>query len=189
MKKNVLKLVATMCVLSLALVACGKDTDKSDSMSKKSTTTTTADAMNKESVGQIAMADKSFSTLVDLVVATGLDKVLQGEGTYTVFAPSNDAFAKVDKDTLAALQANKAALKQVLTYHVLATTVKSSDLVDGAKVATVEGSMLTIGVDGDKVTVTDDTGHTYNVTKADITGSNGVIHVIDGVLIPADLKL
>lgn len=185
MKKTVLTMIATICLLSLVLVACGND----DKESSSDTTKSTAAMEEKKSVGEIAMADDSFSTLVDLVVATGLDEVLQGEGTYTVFAPSNDAFAKVDPATLAALQANKDALKQVLTYHVLDTTVLAADLEDGAVVTTVEGSELTIGVDGDKVTVTDDNGNTYNVTKADITGSNGVIHVIDGVLVPMDLKL
>lgn len=191
MRKTILKVVAVLCVASLALVACSSDSD-SDKESKETTTTK---AMKEEStkdmtIVEIASGNEDFSTLVSAVQAAGLVDLLSGEGTYTVFAPTNDAFAKIDKATLDTLLANKEELTKVLTYHAVATAVvKSGDLTDGQKITTAEGSELTIGVKDGKVTVTTDAGVTANVVQADIEGSNGVIHVIDTVLLPKNLAL
>jgi len=189
MKKSILKVIALLCIASLALVAC------SDSDSDSETTTTTAKAAEETStkdktIVEIAVANEDFSTLVSAVQAAELAELLSGEGTFTVFAPNNAAFEKIEPATLEALLANKAELTKVLTYHALATAVvKSGDLTDGQEITTAEGSKLTIGVKDGKVTVTTDNGVTANVISADIEGSNGVIHVIDTVLLPANLAL
>ena len=182
MKKTILKVIALLCIASLVLVACSdsdSDKDKADS------TTTTKKAaeetsMKDKTIVDIAVANPDFSTLVAAVQAADLGDLLATEGTFTVFAPTNEAFAKIDKATLDTLLANKAELTKVLTYHAVATAaVMSSDLTDGQVITTAEGSKLTIGVKDGKVTV----------TTADIEGSNGVIHAIDTVLLPKNLAL
>jgi len=194
MKKTIIKLLVTLSILSLVVVACGDD--KKDSESKKATTeTTAADKMSEEekmkdmTIVEIAVGNEDFSTLVTAVTAADLGETLSGEGPFTLFAPTNDAFAKIDKATLTALLANKVELTKVLTYHAAAAKVLSGDLTDGMVVDSVEGSKLTINVKDGKVTVTTDAGVVANVVTADIEGSNGVIHAIDTVLLPKNLKL
>ncbi len=120
----------------------------------------------------------SFNTLVTAVQAAGLFDTLKGPGPYTVFAPTDEAFAKVPKDKLDALLKDKAALTKVLTYHVVPGKVMAKDVKPG-KVKTVEGSSLTIAVNGGNVTVDN-----AKVVKTDVAADNGVIHVIDTVLMP-----
>ncbi|CAO3863345.1 fasciclin domain-containing protein [Achromobacter mucicolens] len=120
----------------------------------------------------------SFNTLVIAVQAAGLVDTLKGPGPYTVFAPTDEAFAKVPKDKLDALLKDKAALTKVLTYHVVPGKVMAKDVKPG-KVKTVEGSSLTIAVNGGNVTVDN-----AKVVKTDVAADNGVIHVIDTVLMP-----
>ena len=119
-----------------------------------------------------------FNTLVTAVEAAGLTATLKGPGPFTVFAPTDAAFAKIPKDKLDALLKDKAALTKVLTYHVVAGKVLAADVKPGA-VPTVQGSSLTVAVQGKKVMVDKAT-----VTKTDIVTDNGVIHVIDTVLMP-----
>jgi len=120
----------------------------------------------------------SFTTLVAAVEAAGLVDVLKGDGPFTVFAPTDDAFAALPEGTVEGLLADPEALAAILTYHVVAGKVMSSDLSDGMMAATVNGAEITIGT-MDGVTVND-----ANVTAADIEASNGVIHVIDKVILP-----
>ena len=175
------KLGALAVAAALALAACGSSDDSS---SKKDTTTTTAPA--KKTVVSVAAANDDFSTLVSAVKAAGLVETLSGNGPFTVFAPTNDAFAKVDEATLDSLlqPENKDQLASILTYHVVAGKVMAADLTDGQVVETVNGQELTVGIDGDTVTLTDANGGTATVTKADLDAGNGVIHVIDSVLMP-----
>ncbi|MGR6805145.1 fasciclin domain-containing protein [Sphaerotilus natans] len=119
----------------------------------------------------------SFKTLVAAVQAAGLVDTLKGPGPFTVFAPSDEAFAKVPKATLDALLKDKAALTKVLTYHVVPGKVMAADVKAG-KVRTVQGQELTIGTSGG-VTVDN-----ARVTATDVAASNGVIHVIDTVVMP-----
>lgn len=119
-----------------------------------------------------------FNTLVTAVEAAGLTATLKGPGPFTVFAPTDAAFAKIPKAKLDALLKDKAALTAVLTYHVVAGKVMAADVKPGA-VPTVQGSSLTVAVKGKKVMVDKAT-----VTKTDIVTDNGVIHVIDTVLMP-----
>ncbi len=132
----------------------------------------------------IASGDPQFKTLTKALGAAGLVTTLQGKGPFTVFAPTDAAFAAVPKATLDDLlkPANKAKLVKVLTYHVVPGAVLSTSLKSG-DVKSVEGSSLKVVVAAGKVTVGG-----ANVVKADIKASNGVIHVIDKVLLPADAK-
>lgn len=140
------------------------------------------DTMSKNIV-EIASANKDFSTLVTAVKAAGLVETLSGKGPFTVFAPTNEAFAKLPKGTVEDLlkPENKAKLTAILTYHVVGAKVMAADAIkmDGKSAKTVNGQEIAIKVKDGKVMVNDAT-----VTTADIVASNGVIHVIDSVLLP-----
>lgn len=126
-----------------------------------------------------AVAAGNFQTLVSAVEAAGLVDTLKGEGPFTVFAPTDEAFAKIPEDQLEALLANKTQLTEVLTYHVVAGKVMSTDLTDDMSVPTVQGENVTINLDDDSVMVND-----AKVVQADIECINGVVHAIDTVLMP-----
>ena len=133
-----------------------------------------------------AVNSKDHTTLVAAVKAAGLVDTLSGKGPFTVFAPTNAAFAKLPAGTVDTLvkPENKAALTKILTYHVVAGKLNAADLTDGKKLKTVEGEELTVKNAGGKVTLTDAKGGTSTVTIADVNQSNGVIHVVDTVLMP-----
>ena len=133
----------------------------------------------KKDIVDTAVAAGDFNTLVTAVKAAGLVETLKGEGPFTVFAPTDAAFAKVPTDTLNALLADKAALANVLTYHVVAGKVMAADVVKLTSAVTVQGQAVSIEVKDGKVYV-DGT----QVVTADIKASNGVIHVIDAVILP-----
>ena len=120
----------------------------------------------------------SFNTLVKAVQAAGLVDTLKGPGPFTVFAPTDEAFAKVPKEKLDALLKDKAALTKVLTYHVVPGKVVAASVKPGA-VKTVQGSSLNVAVAGGAVTVDN-----AKVVKTDVMADNGVIHVIDTVVMP-----
>jgi uncharacterized surface protein with fasciclin (FAS1) repeats len=122
----------------------------------------------------------SFKTLATALQAAGLVDTLKGAGPFTVFAPTDAAFAKIPKADLDALLADKEALTQVLTYHVVPGKVMASDVVKLKQAKTVEGSSVKIKVTDGKVKIDD-----ANVAATDIAASNGVIHVIDTVIMPA----
>ncbi|MDX2215167.1 MAG: fasciclin domain-containing protein [Oculatellaceae cyanobacterium bins.114] len=128
----------------------------------------------------IAASNSAFTTLVQAVQAAGLVETLSGDGPFTVFAPTNEAFAALPPGTLETLlrPENRDTLRQILTYHVVAGAVESSDIQPG-EVTTVQGSPVNLNVANGQVTVNDAT-----VRAADITASNGVIHVIDRVILP-----
>jgi uncharacterized surface protein with fasciclin (FAS1) repeats len=151
-------------------------------MSNPGTTPASAPAASGKTIVTIASGNKNFKTLVKALKAADLVETLSGEGPYTVFAPTDAAFAKLPKATLTNLlkPANKAQLKKVLTYHVVSGAVTSKMLKSGA-VATVEGSSVNVKVKGKNVTV-----NNAKVIIADVKASNGVIHAIDTVLIPAN---
>jgi len=138
-----------------------------------------------QTIVDIAVGNPDFSTLVTALQAAGLVDTLKGAGPFTVFAPTNAAFAKVDPATLTALLNDKAALTRVLTYHVVSGKVLAADVVKLTTAKTVEGSDVNIAVVGAGVTLNGST----NVTATDIMASNGVIHVIDSVLLPPNLTI
>lgn len=140
-----------------------------------------------------AVNSKDHTTLVAAVKAAGLVDTLSGKGPFTVFAPTNEAFAALPKGTVDDLlkPENKDKLVKILTCHVIPAKAMAADVAkmikdDGGmhKVKTVGGCELTLKADGGKVTVTDETGGVANVTIADVEQSNGAIHVIDKVLLP-----
>jgi uncharacterized surface protein with fasciclin (FAS1) repeats len=128
----------------------------------------------------VAEAAGSFSTLIAAVTAAGLVDTLQGEGPFTVFAPSDDAFAELPAGLVDSLlkEENRETLVKVLTYHVVPGTVMAKDVTTG-DVASVEGSTIAV-VAGDKVVL----NGSATVTSADVAASNGVIHIIDAVILP-----
>lgn len=127
-----------------------------------------------------AVGAGSFKTLVSLVKEAGLVETLKGDGPFTVFAPTDDAFKKLPKKTVDALLADKEKLKAVLLYHVVAGNVKAADVVNLKSAKTAGGQSINIMVAGNKVKLNKNT----SVIKTDIMATNGVIHVIDTVLIP-----
>jgi|TARA_R110000772_G_C13304762_1_gene439241 uncharacterized surface protein with fasciclin (FAS1) repeats len=133
----------------------------------------------KKDIVDTAVAAGDFNTLVTAVKAAGLVETLKGEGPFTVFAPTDAAFAKVPTDTLNALLADKAALANVLTYHVVAGKVMAADVVKLTSAETVQGQAVSIEVKDGKVYVDG-----AQVVTTDIKASNGVIHVIDAVILP-----
>lgn len=134
---------------------------------------------------EVASKSGQFKTLVAAVKAAGLVETLSGQGPFTVFAPTDAAFAKLPKGTLAKLlkPENKETLTKILTYHVVSGAVVSKDIKPG-EVQTVEGSSVKVTVKKGRIKV-----DKSKVIKADVKASNGVIHVIDQVLIPPGLKL
>jgi uncharacterized surface protein with fasciclin (FAS1) repeats len=170
--------VAVLCLAALALVAAGCGDDSKDTTTT-APATTTAQAATADVVA-LAKNTPDLSTLVAAVTAGDLATTLQGKGPFTVFAPTNTAFSDIQSTVDTLLKpANKADLQKVLTYHVVPGTYTAADLKDGQELTTVEGQKLTVSVDGDTVKVNDAT-----VEKADVNASNGVVHVIDTVLVP-----
>jgi uncharacterized surface protein with fasciclin (FAS1) repeats len=167
----------------LVLAACGDDEDDAatatTAAAAETTTAVTDEPAAAGDIVAVASAAPDFSTLVAAVQAAGLVETLQGPGPFTVFAPTNDAFAALPAGLVDALllPENKETLTKILTYHVVAGKVMAAD-VQAGDVPTVEGSNITITTDGG-VKIFD-----ANVVQTDIEASNGVIHVIDQVLVP-----
>ena len=139
------------------------------------------DMAQPKNIVQTAVAAGSFKTLAAALTAAGLVETLEGPGPFTVFAPTDEAFAKLPKGTVENLlkPENKEKLKAVLTYHVVSGSVDSKAVMNMESAATVNGSSVSIAVKGGSVMVND-----AKVVKADIACSNGIIHVIDTVLLP-----
>ena len=135
--------------------------------------------MGKKSIVETAVSAGTFNTLVTAVKAADLVEVLSGPGPFTVFAPTDDAFDKLPEGTIAKLLENKDKLKAILTYHVVPGKVMASDVVNLKSAKTVNGQNITIKVKGGTVMVDN-----AKVVKTDIDCTNGVIHVIDTVILP-----
>jgi len=163
-----MKIKALLVAGSLALAALGLTLTNAQSTTQNQTIT------------QIVATNPNFSTLLAAVQAAGLADTLSGEGPFTVFAPTNEAFAKIPKADLDKLLADKAALTKVLTYHVVAGRVPSSQVVMLKEAKTVQGQSVTIQVKDGKVILNGNS----TVTAVDIQAKNGIIHVIDTVLLP-----
>lgn len=134
-----------------------------------------------ETVVDIAVGSSDHTTLVAALSAAGLVETLQGSGPFTVFAPTNAAFEKLPAGTVESLvkPENKEKLSGILTYHVVAGNVKAADLSDGQVVQTINGQELTVSIKDGNVMI-----NGAKVTAADLNGSNGVVHVVDSVLMP-----
>ena len=172
--KTTNKILLTAAVLALAAAptlatagSCGSHAAKQAS-AEKATMSIYATAQ-----------EAGFTTLAAAVKAAGLDEVLANDGPFTVFAPTDEAFAKLPEGTVESLLQDIEALTAILTYHVVPGKVMAADVVGLSEAATVNGASIDIAVDGDVVKINDAT-----VTAADIAASNGVIHVIDTVILP-----
>lgn len=146
-----------------------------------------------ETIVGVAAGNKDFSTLVAAVKAAGLVETLNSAGPFTVFAPTNDAFAKLPAGTVDGLlkPEAKATLTAVLTYHVVAGEFKAAAVIDAIKknkgkfeITTVQGGKLIASLKGKNVILTDEKGNVATVVLADVAASNGVIHAIDSVVMP-----
>lgn len=179
--------LALATAAALALAACGSEaTDESAMVEEAAPTNTVVD---------VATANPDFSTLVSAVTAAGLGETLGGEGPYTVFAPTNEAFAKINEATLTELTTNDTQkLASILTYHVLAGKLDAATLVaaiesagdEGYSLTTVNGATLTATLVDGAVVLTDGNGGTAKVEATDVEADNGLIHAIDTVLMPAE---
>jgi uncharacterized surface protein with fasciclin (FAS1) repeats len=165
--------VAVALTTGLATAASAAPPAGADDSSTMTSSTT------KPTIVGGAAADPQFSTLVSAVTAAGLVDTLNGEGPFTVFAPTNAAFDKIPADQLQAILADKDKLTKILTYHVLPAKVLSKNLKKKQTVTTVEGSPATITVKKSGATIED-----AKIVKTDVKTSNGVIHVIDTVILP-----
>lgn len=154
-------------------------------------------AQKSKTVVEIAASNNSFSTLVAAVKAAGLVDALSSEGPFTVFAPTNEAFGKIDKITLSSLleKRNKSALANILKYHVVANDVRAKDVVSSLKVGNgktqitmLNGQTLKVVKKDGKIWLKDRNGNYSQIVKTDIIGKNGVIHVIDAVVMPKAKK-
>jgi uncharacterized surface protein with fasciclin (FAS1) repeats len=184
-----LRALGAFALVAVVAAGCGGNDSSDgaeDEMTDRTTMTTeapdTADGDGDEAGGtvvDVAAGNPDFSTLVEAVKAAGLVETLSGDGPFTVFAPTNDAFAKIPEDQLDAILADREQLTKILTYHVVPGRILAADLQPSQKVATVQGQEV-------EITVTDGTAtiNGANIVTTDIEASNGVIHVIDTVILP-----
>jgi uncharacterized surface protein with fasciclin (FAS1) repeats len=200
MKSRPARLSAGLLAMGLVLAACGDDDEPAETGDAPTTEaaedTTTSEATDEGTdegteeadIVDTAVAAGGFETLVTAVQAAGLEETLRGEGPFTVFAPTDDAFAALPEGTLETLLEDPTGdLAGILTYHVVAGEVLAADVAGlaGQEVETVNGATFTVNVGDDgSVSLTDAAGNEVGVVQTDITTSNGVIHVLDGVLLP-----
>jgi uncharacterized surface protein with fasciclin (FAS1) repeats len=183
MKKMNFKLMALAVVFSgFTMVGCSSE-QSSDSETEMDETMEMMEEAPVESntVVDIAIGSPDHTTLVAAVTAASLVEVLSGDGPFTVFAPTNAAFAALPAGTVEnlLLPENKEMLANILTYHVVAGNVMAADLSNGQKVTTVNGQELTVTIVDGNVMI-----NGAKVVAADLVGTNGVVHVIDGVVLP-----
>jgi uncharacterized surface protein with fasciclin (FAS1) repeats len=186
-------LLSAAVIGALALTAAVAPASAQDKMTKsemsgeKTVMVGGAAMFPSKNIIQNAVKSKDHTTLVAAVKAAGLVDTLEGKGPFTVFAPTNAAFAKLPAGTVDTLvkPENKATLTKILTYHVVPGKLEASDLTDGKKLKTVQGEELTIRRSGDTVMIIDAKGGSSTVTIPDVNQSNGVIHVVDTVLMPS----
>jgi uncharacterized surface protein with fasciclin (FAS1) repeats len=204
MTTRTVRLAAGLAALGVVASACGDDGADADTASTATPATVAATmapaatdvpmttpvpATTDADIVDTAIAAGDFTTLVAAVQAAGLEDTLRGEGPFTVFAPTDDAFAALPDGTIDTLLEDPAGdLTDILTYHVVAGAVPAADIVglDGQQITTVNGAAITVGVaDDGSVTLTDAAGNDVAVVATDVQANNGVIHVIDAVLLPA----
>ncbi len=170
-----------LATVGLAVAGCGGGGDSSSDGAATTAVpaaTTTEEAV-QENIVETAVAAGDFTTLTSLVEQAGLAGTLSANGPFTVFAPTDDAFAKVPQETLDSLAADPEALKAVLLYHVVDGEARATDVAELSSAETLNGKLVQLETTEGTVKVND-----AKVVHADVTASNGVIHVIDEVLIP-----
>lgn len=181
--------IALLAAGSLVLAACGEDGESADT----TVATTMAPAgdettvpMEEGDIIEVATAAGSFNTLAAALTAAGLVETLQGEGPFTVFAPTDAAFAALPAGLVDALllPENVEILKDILLFHVISGSEVTSDMVAAGDVEMASGDTATIVVDGSTITIAG-----APISAVDVQASNGVIHVIDAVMVPADVDV
>ncbi|KPM33429.1 Secreted and surface protein containing fasciclin-like repeat [Croceitalea dokdonensis DOKDO 023] len=194
-----MKTIKTLSVLALTAVlftACGeKKKEKAEEVMEETAEAVTevVEEQTTPNIVGVAVGNENFSTLVTAVTTAGLAETLSGDGPFTVFAPTNDAFAKLPEGTVASLlePASKDALTGILTYHVVAGKYEAAAVIEAINanngtftVSTVQGGTIDLSLNDGKVMLTDAKGGTSTVIMADVAASNGVIHAIDTVVMP-----
>lgn len=194
MQKRFFSVVAATCLSVVVFTACNNEAKEEEKMADTVAATTEAKPMEEagvmvgganmvpsKDIVDNAAASADHTTLVAAVKAAGLVETLKGAGPFTVFAPTNEAFAKLPAGTVDNLlkPEMKGDLTSILTYHVVAGAFKAADLKDGQKIKTVQGAELTVSIKDGKVMIDGAT-----VTIPDVISSNGVTHVIDAVVTP-----
>ena len=194
---TILKTLSILTITAVLFTACGdnkkedKTTDETEVMEVEETTDMAEQAT--PNIVEVAVGNENFSTLVAAVKAADLVETLSSEGPFTVFAPANDAFAKLPEGTVDTLlkTENKATLSGILTYHVVSGNYSAAAVVDAITknngkftVTTVNGGTINLSLKDGNVILTDAKGTTSTVIMADVAASNGVIHAIDTVVMP-----
>ncbi|MDN3642819.1 fasciclin domain-containing protein [Lutimonas halocynthiae] len=186
--KVILSLTIALFLMTAPFILANNDPNKNNN--KEATTEVTED---KATIVGVAASNADFSTLVAAVKAAGLVETLNSEGPFTVFAPTNDAFAKLPEGTVDSLlkEENKGTLTSILTYHVVAGKFAASDVLKAIKdnggkfiITTVNGEKLKAYTKDGKVMLKDAKGNTATIILTDVEASNGVIHAIDSVVMP-----
>jgi uncharacterized surface protein with fasciclin (FAS1) repeats len=178
MTKRTILLLASVLALALGVAACGGGDDETTGAT--TATEEKAAAATEENIVAVAQQTPDLSTLVKALSAAGLVETLEEPGPYTVFAPTNQAFEALGGTLNTLLEPqNKAELAEILTYHVVPGKLTSSELSDGQKLKTVQGDTLEVRIADGEVTV-----NGAKVVTPDVEASNGIVHVIDEVLIP-----
>ncbi|MBT8306637.1 MAG: fasciclin domain-containing protein [Maribacter sp.] len=193
-----MKMIKTLTVLAIVGIMTSAQAQNEIAMnniekSDKALSITSKGIVVSNTIVDVAASNDNFTTLVAAVKAADLVSTLQSEGPFTVFAPTNDAFAKLPEGTVAGLlkPESKDVLTSILTYHVVSGKFEAAAVIDavtknGGKfmVTTVQGGTITISVNDGKVMLTDEKGNMSTVIMADVGASNGVIHAIDAVVMP-----
>ena len=193
MSKRIALFSAAFCALALTATVLApasaedKKMMKSELSGEKTVMVGGAAMFPSKNIVENAVNSKDHTTLVAAVKAAGLVDTLQSKGPFTVFAPTNAAFGKLPAGTVDTLvkPENKATLTKILTYHVVSGKLEAASLTEGKKLKTVEGEELTVKLKDGKVWIVDAKGGTSMVTISNVNQSNGVIHVVDTVLMPA----
>lgn len=201
MKVKIISLLTPVAFAAFVLVACNNESTEKTTEAETSAAPKMSEPKMEEEAGVMvggakmvpskdivdnAVNSTDHTTLVAAVKAAGLVETLKGAGPFTVFAPTNEAFNKLPAGTVDNLvkPENKAKLTNILTYHVVSGSYKSTDLKDGQMLKTVQGEELSVWNKDGKWMIKDAKGNTANITIADVISSNGVTYVIDGVLMP-----
>lgn len=189
-------IVAMVLAVGIGVFALGNNDDSDmatesprmsqESQNNSTNDTSTQQAQSSQNIVELAVATSDLSTLATAVTEAGLVDTLSAEGPFTVFAPTNEAFDALPDGTLDTLlmPENRSDLQGVLSYHVVTSKVMSSQLSDGQVIEAAQGGALTVRITDGKVMIEDATGAMAQVVTADIEASNGVVHVINKVLLP-----
>jgi uncharacterized surface protein with fasciclin (FAS1) repeats len=179
------------CTLLVGTYASGIAQDQNAAAQTNTTTTTTkASTSTGKDLAISAAKSATHTILFRALRVSGLTEQASGKGPYTVFAPTNEAFEKLPAGTVDEFwkPASKPKLIKLLAYHVVKGKFTADQLQDGQKLKTVTGGTLTVGKQGENITVTDGAGNTATINQADVEATNGIVHSIDTVLMPASAK-